>query len=316
MLRIGLGVFLLAAALLGMRAARAEGTLVIAGGGLRAETLDVWRAVLAARPADRRTVVIIAAASSEPIASARAAGGAFYLAGARAEEVELACIGLAGPGAPPDCASASEASELARIGRAGAIWFTGGDQSRITRALLNADGTDTPLLGAMRARLAAGAVVGGTSAGAAIMSDPMIASGDARAALHQPARTMAVGESGADGEGLVLAPGLGFLPAMLADQHFGERGRQGRMLVALAQRPARARVGLGVDEDTALVVDLGRRRAQVLGNGHVWLVDARKARFRDAPFTAQGVRLALVAPGQAIDLARMTPLPSQPGALP
>ncbi len=309
MIRMLVGLALLAAAAMGMRAARAEGTLVIAGGGLKPETLEVWQALVGARPTGARTIVIIAAASSEPLASARAAGGALYLAGARPEEVELSCIGLAPDPALPDCAAESEASELARIARAGAIWFTGGDQSRIVRALKRPDGSDTPALAAMRARLKAGAAIGGTSAGAAIMSDPMIASGDARQALKIPPRTMGVGESGADAEGLVLAPGLGFLPGILADQHFGERGRQGRLLVALAQLPPRARIGIGVDEDTALVVDLGRRRARVLGNGWAWLLDARRARLGALPFAATGARLSLIPAGQGIDLRRLTPLP-------
>lgn len=310
LIRILMGLGVLAAMALGLRPAHAQGTLVIAGGGLKTETLDVWQAFVGARPADARAIVIIAAASAEPVESARAAGGALYLAGARPEEVELSCIGLESPAAPAECAASTEADELARIARAGAIWFTGGDQSRITRALLRGDGRDTPLMAAIRARLKAGAVIGGTSAGAAIMSDPMIASGDARVALAAPVRRMGVGASGQDSEGLVLAPGLGFLPGMLADQHFGERGRLGRLLVALGERPPEQRIGLGVDEDTAIIIDLARRQARVAGKGRVWLVDARRARLAAPPLSAADVRLTLAAPGQGLDLRRMTLLPS------
>lgn len=310
LMRILLGLSVLAAMALGLRPAHAQGTLVIAGGGLKAETLDVWQAFVGARPADFRTILIIAAASAEPIESARSAGGALYLAGAKPDEVDLSCIGLEPPSAPAECAASTGADELARIARAGAIWFTGGDQSRITRALRRADGGDTPLLAAIRARLKAGAVIGGTSAGAAIMSDPMIASGDARIALGAPVRRMGVGASGQDGEGLVLAPGLGFLPEILADQHFTERSRLGRLLVALGERPRAQRVGLGVDEDTAIIIDLARRQATVAGKGRVWLVDARRARLAAPPLSAGDVRLTLAAPGQRLDLRRLALLSS------
>jgi cyanophycinase len=138
------------------------------------------------------------------------------------------------------------------------------------------------------------------------MSDPMIASGDARVALAAPVRRMGVGASGTDSEGLVLAPGLGFLPGILADQHFGERGRLGRLLVALAERPRTQRLGLGVDEDTAVIIDLARRRATVAGKGRAWVVDARRGRLATPPLGATEVRLSLATAGQAIDLRRMT----------
>ncbi|MFN3287940.1 MAG: hypothetical protein ACK40H_05780, partial [Sphingomonadaceae bacterium] len=94
LIRILLGLGVLAAMALGLRPAHAQGTLVIAGGGLKTETLDVWQAFVGARPADARAIVIIAAASATPVERERAERGALSLTRARPKERELSCIGL------------------------------------------------------------------------------------------------------------------------------------------------------------------------------------------------------------------------------
>lgn len=104
-----------------------------------------------------------------------------------------------------------------------------------------------------------GCTVGGTSAGAAVMSRAMLAMGDA---TRRPEKDV-----------VSLDIGLGLLPRAIVDQHFNERGRLGRLLSALAQRPDL--LGVGIDEDTALVV--GRNRfVEVVGAGNVTVVDGRR----------------------------------------
>lgn len=120
-----------------------------------------------------------------------------------------------------------------------AVWFSGGSQSRIADAYLG-----TAVERELQGVLERGGVVGGTSAGAAIMSRTMIASGN-------PVP--------------LITSGLGLLPGIIVDQHFSERKRQPRLLKAVNDAPQLA--GLGIDEGTAVLV--AGRRLQVLGNGQV-----------------------------------------------
>lgn len=110
--------------------------------------------------------------------------------------------------------------------QATSVWISGGSQDRLTAAY-----GGTPVQAALHDVLARGGVVGGTSAGAAVMGDPMIERGST------------VPEIG---------PGFGLLQGVVVDQHFTERGRITRLRGALASFPDHA--GLGIDERTALVV--------------------------------------------------------------
>lgn len=120
-----------------------------------------------------------------------------------------------------------------------AVWFSGGDQSRITQAYLGTR-AETEL----HKLLARGGVLGGTSAGAAIMTNPMITGGNPEAKT---------------------GPGFGFLPGFVVDQHFTQRNRKPRLQGVLEQNPGT--IGLGIDESTALVVR--GRRLTVVGDGGV-----------------------------------------------
>jgi cyanophycinase len=104
--------------------------------------------------------------------------------------------------------------------------------------------------------LAAGGVLAGTSAGASVMSDTMMVRGSS-------AETHRIGD-------LRMAPGLGLVRDVIIDQHFAERGRIGRLLGAVAQSPRV--LGVGIDEDTAVVVE--GDDFQVIGSGAVYVVDA------------------------------------------
>jgi cyanophycinase len=121
-----------------------------------------------------------------------------------------------------------------------AIWFSGGDQSKLTQAYL---GTKT--LDSIRTCYCSGGVVGGTSAGAAVMSDVMITGGTTKA---------------------TTAEGFGLLTACVVDQHFTQRKREARLLGVLKQEPKL--LGIGIDESTAIVVQ--NKQARVLGSGLVY----------------------------------------------
>lgn len=174
-----------------------------------------------------------------------------------------------------DLAAAPET--WARLSQASGIWFTGGNQSRITSVFRPTDSKHVQLYFAIRDTLAEGGVVGGSSAGAAIMSETMLAGGRSEGALLH-----------GDGEGGVkLAEGLGFFPFGIVDQHFLARGRLGRLLVALEVMGER--YGFGIEENSALVVYLGESaQAVTVGMRGVCIIDRGSSAERVFELTLLG----------------------------
>jgi len=150
----------------------------------------------------------------------------------------------------PSRDDAHDAAKVQQMEQAKVIFFTGGDQLRITSQL-----GDSPLYQCLMKRFVAGATVAGTSAGAAAMPQTMIVSGQS----DESNRISTLG----------MAPGLGLIDGVIIDSHFAERGRMGRLLGAIAQNPAN--LGLGIDEDTAIIV--AEDQFHVIGTGAVYVVD-------------------------------------------
>jgi cyanophycinase len=184
-----------------------------------------------------------------------------------------------------DC---QESNRLERIETATGIFFTGGNQLRLT-ALLGG----TPVAQLIRKRNASGVTVGGTSAGASILSEHMIAFGDE-------------GSSVISGS-VRLAPGLGLTNRFVIDQHFRQRDRLGRLITALAYNPFA--VGIGLDEDTA--VFLGPDETlEVEGSGGVTVVDASEVTFSSMdsvsegqPVCILGLKVHILAAGATFNLS-------------
>lgn len=162
-----------------------------------------------------------------------------------------------------DC---QERGRLERLEQATGIFFTGGNQLRLTTLL-----GGTPVATVIRRRNAAGATVGGTSAGASILSEHMIAFGDE-------------GSSVISGS-VRLAPGLGLTNRFVIDQHFRQRDRLGRLITALAYNPFA--VGIGLDEDTAVFIGPDEV-LEVEGSGGVTLVDATDVSFSSMDSASEG----------------------------
>jgi cyanophycinase len=152
---------------------------------------------------------------------------------------------------------AEEQNRLDRLDRASGIFFTGGNQLRLSTLL-----GGTPVAQKIRALNAAGVHVGGTSAGASILSEHMIASG--REGLAPTSGSVR------------LAPGLGLTNRFIIDQHFSQRDRLGRLMAALAYNPYA--VGIGLDEDTAAFIRPDNV-LEVAGSGSVIVLDAGNLQF-------------------------------------
>lgn len=172
------------------------------------------------------------------------------------------------------------------------FFFTGGDQARIVELV---KGTRVDQV--VRKRHAQGAVVGGTSAGAAMMPDRMIIEGDS--ATNPKVNAVEIG------------PGMGFLPGIVVDQHFSQRGRLGRLIAALVQQPAI--LGIGIDENTAVLVH--GDEFEVVGAGAVTVVDESEAThnnlqglLRDEGLAICGVRLHILPNGYRFNLKTRQPI--------
>ncbi|MHC5725823.1 MAG: cyanophycinase, partial [Nostoc sp.] len=187
---------------------------------------------------------------------------------------------------------ASSSTALEAINKATGVFFTGGDQARITSIL-----KDTEIDAAIHKRFAEGIVIAGTSAGAAVMPDKMIVEGDSQ--THPRIETVEMG------------PGMGFLPGVVIDQHFSQRGRLGRLISALILEPAV--LGFGIDENTAMVVT--DNQIEVIGEGAVTIVDDSEVTYnnlneilKDESLAICGAKLHILPHGFKFDLKSRQPI--------
>jgi len=171
------------------------------------------------------------------------------------------------------------------------VFFTGGDQLRITSRIGGA-----PVCERIREIFSRGGVVAGTSAGASAVSETMLVS----APSSESHRT----------DSLQMAPGLGLLRGVIIDQHFAERGRLGRLVGAVAQNPRL--LGVGIDEDTAVIAEAQRFR--VIGSGAVYVVDGMRESYTNISEEAPGevvsvfdLRLHILSGGDQFDLEARRP---------
>lgn len=179
---------------------------------------------------------------------------------------------------------------LEAVKGATAVFFTGGDQLKITSEL-----GGTEVLEKIMSIYENGGVIAGTSAGASVMAETMMTSGSTTASFR-------IGTS------IRMSPGLGLASNMIIDQHFGERGRLGRLLGATAHNPRN--LGIGIDEDTAIILE-DKIGFKVIGTGTVYVIDACEScgnniseADEDSPLSIYNVRLHLLVSGDSFDLKK------------
>jgi cyanophycinase len=172
------------------------------------------------------------------------------------------------------------------------VFFTGGDQVRIMAALQG-----TRFAQALHDRYRAGAVIAGTSAGAAVMSQIMITGEERRPVPDKPFPAI-------EADAIEVAPGLGFLQDVIIDQHFVRRRRHNRLLSLVLENPGL--LGIGIDEGTGIWVKPDHT-FEVLGAGPVVVYDARRARVLKDPggpgLAGAGLQLHVLRQGARYDLA-------------
>lgn len=265
-----------------------QGSLVMVGGALRRDNDVVWQRIVQLAGGRGAPMAVLASASANPKASAATVVDALNRAGAQAFFVPLAVR-------MPDTDYRQIAVDpvwVDKVATAKGVFFTGGDQGRITQALRTPDGAATPMLDAIWKVYRAGGVIAGTSAGTAIMSTVM---------FHDAMPVLATLKAGVGRSG-VMAPGLGFLgPDVFADQHLLVRGRFARMLPAMLAHSYK--LGVGVDENTAAIVT-GGSQIEIIGYKGALVVDMSEAISvsKTAVLDVRNVKLSYLARGDRYDL--------------
>ncbi len=186
---------------------------------------------------------------------------------------------------------------LARLEQATAVFMTGGNQLRLSTLL-----GGTPVFDMMRDRNRKhGLHVAGTSAGASIMAEHMIACGNEG---PTPRADM-----------VTLAPGMGLTARVIIDQHFRQRNRLGRLLTAISYNPRL--IGIGLDEDTAAFIS-PERDLEVVGSGAITIVDPKDMDFssmdsahRHQPVSLINIRIHVLVEGGKFNLNTRVAKPAQ-----
>jgi len=257
------------------------GTVFAIGGAeakLRRRT--VLEAFVAAAGGSDARIAVVSSASSLGVEVVEVYRGVFTSLGAR-EVISLR---------PESRTQAQDPDLVEPLGKVSAIFLTGGNQLKLSSLI-----TGTPFGEAIQEAYQRGTLVGGTSAGASILAEHMIAFG---AGGSTPKQRMSQ-----------LSAGLGLLRGIMIDQHFEQRNRYGRLLSLVAQSPSL--LGLGVDEDTAAVVHDGSRLT-VLGRGAVTVLDGQHlisnafAAKRTTPLLMSGAVIHILPAGSQFDLTSRT----------
>jgi cyanophycinase len=269
-----------------MSAHARQGSLIIIGGGEQRDPRCERRILKeVARRVDGRKLVLATIASHRPVGYFEEYQRAFADLGI-GELVELYV---------EDRAEAEDREKLAVLDDAAAVFFSGGDQLRITSQI-----GDSGIEAKVRSLYRRGGLVAGTSAGASVMSETMLVGG-ASDSTHR------IGD-------LHMAPGLGLIRDVIIDQHFAERGRFGRLIGAVAHNPRI--LGIGIDEDTAVVVE--GKSFRVIGNGAVYIVDGARVNHcnlaeadPDKVLSMHGVTVHVLGTGDCFDLDERRPRPAR-----
>lgn len=240
-----------------------KGSLVVIGGGTT--TAEIAEKTLELAGGSKTKIAILAEANPEY-------GPASLAAWKRTKAARVTLLNVQQP-----------AVAVKLIREADLIWFPGGLQGVFMNAIRDTDIADT-----IRLRYREGAIVGGTSAGAAVMCKVMIGGRSDLDSLKA-------------GTAPYLMGGLGLWPEVIIDQHFLQKGRFNRLALAVIDHPDL--VGIGIDEETAVIVH--GPKLEVIGNSNVTIIDSRKASreklTKGEPAAARDLKVHILRAGMTFD---------------
>ncbi|MCX8056011.1 MAG: cyanophycinase [Ignavibacteria bacterium] len=227
----------------------ATGYLVIIGGGNRTE--EIMKKIIELGGKAPK-VLIIPNASSEPTETAQRLVEEFTKLGIQSIKTFFG-----------DRDKANDNNYVKQFADCNIVFFSGGDQNRLTKDLLN-----TKLLDLIKLIYYSGGVISGTSAGAAVMSKMMITGDEYKNKdSSNPFSTIETGN-------VAVAEGFGFLEDVIIDQHFIKRKRLNRLISLVIENSDK--LGIGIDESTAIVV-YPDRTFEVIGESQVIVFDTSKS---------------------------------------
>jgi cyanophycinase len=264
-----------------------KGKLIIIGGAEDKEgKCEVLKEVVKAAGGARGSIVIVTTATHNP----RPAGEIYIEIFKKLGVADARAVRIQGR------QDASRPELINALKGATCAFFTGGDQLRITSIL-----GGTAMGAGLKDLFNTGMVIAGTSAGASAMSSTMIVTGDEE---DSPRKCT-----------VKMAPGLDLLDGCVIDQHFAQRGRIGRLMCAVAQNPHV--LGIGIDEDTAAVIE--EQRLKVSGSGAVTVVDGSTLCFSnvsetrpDQPLALMGMTIHVLPKGYGFDFLQRKPIYIKP----
>ncbi|MGB9835189.1 MAG: cyanophycinase [Candidatus Saccharicenans sp.] len=262
-----------------------KGYLFIIGGGDRPESMMKRFVDMASRVNSGR-IVVLTMASATPDETGRNLVEEFKNLGAR----EVVYYNFTR-------AEAEKYPNARLLAESGGIFFSGGVQTRITEAIL-----DTPIHQMIKQLYEQGAVIAGTSAGAAVMSELMITGDEMR--KPEEGHEFETIESG----NVILSRGLGLIKTAIIDQHFATRKRHNRLISVVAGHPEL--VGVGIDESTAIIVNPDQTFV-VIGEKNVIVYDPSKAQVNirnDRAISVRGLIMHVLLDGERYDLKKKRPL--------
>ena len=297
-----------------------KGSLVIVGGGLEPDNKSVFTQLIELSGGPEKAVFSII-----PSASGVATQTFVYFRselisyGVKPENIHLIPIAMADDDSTKNIDESTwlnngndlKLADMVR--KSSCVWFSGGDQLRTMKTLHKADGSKTPVLEAVWEVFRSGGVIGGTSAGAAIMSEPMIGAGNSMGALKHGVITDYKGDDFPDSDGVLLTHGLGFFPLGMVDQHFNARARLARLVMVMMHEKKTVNLGFGVDENTALIYNGKLKTLKVAGAAGVTMVntaDATISQVQNLPLI-KNVTISYLDEGDVYDISTKKIIPAE-----
>lgn len=255
-----------------------KGSLIIVGGGDTPTSIQD-RFINLAGGAEKARIAIFPMASQKSDEEAKEVLADFQKLGAEAQVINF------------DKHAANSEAIAKQLNQFSGYWFSGGDQSRLASLL-----GGTRALETIDRRYREGAAIGGTSAGASVMTTLMLTGRWRKSNNSEKEEVLNIARGMKE-----VVSGFGIFKGAIVDQHFMRRARYNRLISAVLDHPAL--IGVGIDEETALLVRPDGIW-EVIGNQYVKIIDARKARIidDDGPMAkASDIRMHVIPEGGMFD---------------
>jgi cyanophycinase len=264
-----------------------KGSLIAVGGGESSDITEdslkiIGKFLELSGGLNKAKVIVMTAATDDPVGAAERYREVF----ARLKFSDFEFLNIA------DRSESYDDAILEKVRNATGLYFTGGNQLHVT-ALMGG----SPLHHLILDKFNQGMTIGGTSAGAMMMSSSTLLSGESTIAPELNT--------------IKVAPGMEMLDRSIIDTHFSQRGRHGRLLSSIAQNPQV--LGIGIDERTAIVVK--DDKFEVIGEGAVTVINAKNSMHTNLPYIKPeeklgifGVNFHVLPEGYKYDLTKNEPV--------